>query len=272
MSFNPNLIQGQELSNQEIIEIFQCGNQGGMRRSNKTNSLVLISDPTKGQYENRWDNNIIHYTGMGLKGNQSLDFSQNKTLHESETNGVAVFLFEVFEKKKYVFQGRVKLAEKPYQDEQLDTDNQIRTVWIFPLTLIDNNNSLISEEQYLTKITIRQKQASEISDEKLRKRIETAPEKIGSRNVISKQYDRNQDVVEFTKRQANGICQLCGHSAPFKDKNGIPFLEVHHIQWLSNDGDDTIDNTVALCSNCHRKMHVLDLEKDRIYLEMLPIK
>jgi 5-methylcytosine-specific restriction protein A len=45
-------------------------------------------------------------------------------------------------------------------------------------------------------------------------------------------------------------------------------LEVHHIQWLSNDGDDTIDNIVALCPNCHRKMHILDLEKDRIYLEM----
>lgn len=25
-------------------------------------------------------------------------------------------------------------------------------------------------------------------------------------------------------------------------------------QWLSNDGEDTIDNTIALCPNCHRKM------------------
>jgi len=37
-------------------------------------------------------------------------------------------------------------------------------------------------------------------------------------------------------------------------------LEVQYIQWLSNDGDDTIDNTFALCANCDKK-HILDLER-----------
>ena len=30
----------------------------------------------------------------------------------------------------------------------------------------------------------------------------------------------------------------------------------------SRGGDDSLDNTVALCPNCHRKMHFLDLESD----------
>ncbi|MEW8959821.1 HNH endonuclease [Neomoorella humiferrea] len=30
-----------------------------------------------------------------------------------------------------------------------------------------------------------------------------------------------------------------------------------------NTGEDTINNTVALCPNCHRRMHVLDLAADR---------
>lgn len=47
-------------------------------------------------------------------------------------------------------------------------------------------------------------------------------------------------------------------SAPFSDKNGQPYLESHHIEWLSNGGEDTIENTVALCPNCHRKIHLLD--------------
>ena len=33
---------------------------------------------------------------------------------------------------------------------------------------------------------------------------------------------------------------------------------MHHIVWLSNGGEDSTDNTVALCPNCHRKMHILD--------------
>ena len=45
-------------------------------------------------------------------------------------------------------------------------------------------------------------------------------------------------------------------------KDGEPFLENHHLVWLSRGGTDTIDNTIALCPNCHRKMHILDLQED----------
>jgi 5-methylcytosine-specific restriction protein A len=70
-------------------------------------------------------------------------------------------------------------------------------------------------------------------------------------------------VAELAKRRAQGICQLCDDPAPFVDKKGNPFLETHHIVWLSKDGEDTIENTVALCPNCHRKMHSLNLKYDR---------
>ena len=48
-----------------------------------------------------------------------------------------------------------------------------------------------------------------------------------------------------------------------KTKDGSPYLETHHIVWLSNGGEVTPDNTVALCPNSHRKMHSLNLKKDR---------
>ena len=32
--------------------------------------------------------------------------------------------------------------------------------------------------------------------------------------------------------------------------------------WLSEGGEDSIENTVALCPNCHRKMHVVNLQED----------
>ena len=41
-----------------------------------------------------------------------------------------------------------------------------------------------------------------------------------------------------------------------------PFLETHHVIWLADGGDDSIENTVALCPNCHKKMHVLNLDED----------
>lgn len=56
--------------------------------------------------------------------------------------------------------------------------------------------------------------------------------------------------------------ELCENPAPFEDKQGIPYLEVHHIVWLANDGPDTIDNVAALCPNCHRRMHSLNSKGD----------
>jgi hypothetical protein len=81
--------------------------------------------------------------------------------------------------------------------------------------------------------------------------------------VQNKVYDRSVYIKEFARRIANGICQLCEKEAPFKDRYGNPFLEVHHIKYLSKGGTDTIDNVIALCPNCHRKIHILELEEEK---------
>ncbi len=63
-----------------------------MRKSNSTNSLLIISDHTKSLYDDRWEEDTLYYTGMGQTGDQSLKFMQNKTLDESNENGVNIYL------------------------------------------------------------------------------------------------------------------------------------------------------------------------------------
>lgn len=75
-------------------------------------------------------------------------------------------------------------------------------------------------------------------------------------------YIRDRYISEYARRRAKGICQLCEEPAPFNDKNGEPFLEVHHVIPLAEGGNDSLENTVAICPNCHRKMHSLNLEED----------
>ena len=72
------------------------------------------------------------------------------------------------------------------------------------------------------------------------------------------QIARNVYIAEYSRKRANGICQLCGNPAPFNRPDGEPYLESHHIVWLSNGGSDSIGNTVALCPNCHKKMHIVN--------------
>ena len=50
--------------------------------------------------------------------------------------------------------------------------------------------------------------------------------------------------------------------APFSRADGDPYLETRHVVWLAQGGSDTVENTVALCPNRHRKTHVLKLEAD----------
>ncbi len=43
----------------------------------------------------------------------------------------------------------------------------------------------------------------------------------------------------------------------------LPYLECHHVIFLADGGPDAIYNTVALCPNCHRKMHIVKSTKDK---------
>ncbi|WP_052235224.1 HNH endonuclease [Pectobacterium brasiliense] len=72
----------------------------------------------------------------------------------------------------------------------------------------------------------------------------------------TKVYHRNPDIVAERLHRAKGICEICKQKAPFTRKSdGKPYLEVHHRIFLSEGGEDTLENTIAICPNCHRHAH-----------------
>ena len=102
-----------------------------------------------------------------------------------------------------------------------------------------------------------ERDARRLSFEELRLKIKDSnrgkPETV---EVTAVKFRRNPYVSAYAKTKANGICQDCGQQAPFINKQtNEPFLETHHIIPLADGGDDTIENTIALCPNCHRKRH-----------------
>ncbi len=83
-----------------------------MRRSLRTNTLVLINNHTKAVYPDRWIDGVLHYVGMGLTGDQDINHAENITLCRSQTNGVKVHLFEVFIVGQYKYRGEVKIVDR----------------------------------------------------------------------------------------------------------------------------------------------------------------
>ena len=89
-----------------------------------------------------------------------------------------------------------------------------------------------------------------------RKRLSEAqkiPDKV---QVISVAYRRNPDVIVEVLNHAKGKCERCKSDAPFiRAKDNTPYLEIHHWDPLAEGGEDTVENAMALCPNCHRELH-----------------
>lgn len=235
-----------------------------MRRSKQTNTLVLVSDDTKGLYKDVWKNGILHYTGMGKIGEQVLEKGQNGTLYYSETNGVEVHLFEVMDKTIYTYRGVVTLADSPYQDIQLDDNGTERKVWIFPLKPISKVQETIENCSEM--------EIAQLSNKELIRRSEIIAINRKPKKISTLEYYRDPYLKEIVKRIAEGKCQYCLKEAPFLDKRGIPYLEAHHVKYLSQGGTDSINNLVAVCPNCHKMVHILNKKSDFVILENVAIQ
>lgn len=99
-------------------------------------------------------------------------------------------------------------------------------------------------------------EASSASSAERRRRLENAPKRPGLSEVTIIVFDRNPDVVAEVRERARGKCESCSSAAPFiRRSDGTPYLEVHHRLPLSQGGEDTVENAIALCPNCHREVH-----------------
>lgn len=68
-------------------------------------------------------------------------------------------------------------------------------------------------------------------------------------------FDRDPAVKAWVLKNALGVCECCGEPAPFQTVEGYPYLEVHHLRTLASGGSDRTSNALAICPNCHRRLH-----------------
>jgi predicted HNH restriction endonuclease len=109
----------------------------------------------------------------------------------------------------------------------------------------DEENSNQNEESQIDRL---RKEAKKESKEDVPKQAVTSTE-------TTSEYRRSQKIKKYVKSRAEGMCEGCENPAPFTSKTGEPYLHAHHIHELSEGGSDTIDTVIALCPNCHYRVH-----------------
>ena len=108
----------------QLADLFQVKTLKHSRFIKETNTLILISDYTKGTHLNKWIGDTLHFTG-----NHKLTGSTYSKLADSRTNGVTIHLFQVMNPGEYTYCGPTKLVGDPYTE--MGSDNHL--VWVFPI-------------------------------------------------------------------------------------------------------------------------------------------
>ncbi|MHA1286540.1 MAG: HNH endonuclease, partial [Candidatus Thorarchaeota archaeon] len=190
---------------------------------------------------------IFLYSGEGQKGDMQF-IRGNLAVRDHLKNDKELHLFRQMGGGKVEYIGQ--MAYIGHQIRDIDSRGIPRKSIVFVLCPIkrffqDNLDEEISEDD-LWQDTL----------ENLRVRAkESAREMLDVKTRMANYRNRSNAIRIYALKRADGICEGCDEKAPFIGKNGKPFLEVHHLLNLSDEGPDDPGFVAALCPNCHRRVH-----------------
>lgn len=267
--FDPHIQIGEAFTELQIHKIFECQTQFGIRFSKKNHLIVLIHKLYDNEYPDMWENDVLYYTGTDAssdKNGQTLSGPGNNngrlfSAWDSEIKPT-LFLFEKYAPNVCVYRGIVIVCQKPqFEPKQAGSSYM---VWRFPLKLVPIDETQWDADYHAVERKEMKRELKELEEEIVTALMNSAfkNERV-SRTLTTVRFDKKALYSAYVRKRAGGYCDLCRNKAPFYDEDGNPYLETHHIERLSNGGIDSPDNMVALCPNCHRKVHMLDLQEDK---------
>jgi len=192
------------------------------------------------------DEGRFFYTGEGRDGDMTMD-GGNAAIRNHKENDDELHVFESEEGAWQVTYVGEYEYEEHYWTTLPDRNGNMRDAIRFELVPAGG-----------LEMDVGTTDLDELSVESLREKAETSVsgETTTTTTSTSRTTYRRSDVVkEYALRVADGVCQGCGEEAPFLGTDGEPFLEVHHLYRRSDGGADHPDNVIALCPNCHRRVH-----------------
>jgi hypothetical protein len=125
---------------------------------------------------------------------------------------------------------RIKINGDANLNKEFDVKVQAERIGYVVATVLYND-----EEKSMEQL---REEAKEAAEENVTRVVDESTSKTVS-------YSRSQKVKDYVKARAGGVCEGCDKYAPFTSKSGEPYLQVHHLDELSQGGSDTPDNVIA---------------------------
>lgn len=237
----------------EIHDVLGGQKYGGISTPSRHPYVVIFTSDAGSSYgysDRFMPDGLFYYTGEGRRGDMVMQ-KGNRAILEHREFGKKLLVFESVARKG----GLVKFVGEAdcvgwHNEPRPDESGTIRNAIIFHLAFTSAHGDSGSETDALTS-----RISASMSLNRLRSLAMTsAPDTADTvtRQVIARV--RSQAVKLYALKRASGVCECCGNSAPFETKAG-PYLEVHHMHRISDDGPDDPENVAAICPNCHREIH-----------------
>lgn len=212
-------------------------------------AVVIKATLSGGRYANAWldEPHRLKYYLKSIGNEFGEHFKANAAILNNQRIPVLTFVRNT-ESDPFTYQGIFK-----YSNIYREPDG---SKW-FELDRNREEAGVVEDAAFTAKVFAQQiKKARRSSRVQRMARLAEAPRKPQTMLVLSTAFKRNPDVVVEVLERAAGRCEKCGQAAPFKRKSdSTPYLEVHHRIPLAKGGDDTIENAIGLCPNCHREAH-----------------
>jgi 5-methylcytosine-specific restriction protein A len=225
---------------------------GGMfvlEANGKPTAVVIKATLLNGRYRNKWikEGDELQYYLKSISGTFGTHFKPNAAIIGNHRLPVVTFTRDS-EMSPFIFRGLFR-----YHDI-LEEDDGSKA---FILHRDDSLAPIVVDSKYSHNMLEQAVKTARLCPRSERlQRLAKAKKRPSEYVVKTKVYSRNPDVIAEVLYQAQGICQSCDNGAPFvRAADGAPYLEVHHRIPLAMGGDDTVENAIALCPNCHRERH-----------------
>lgn len=112
--------------------------------------------------------------------------------------------------------------------------------------------SIAEYDMWTGQVRLQRKHQQKFVDQHSLMTLDISEAKKTTREVSA--YSRERKVRDQALVRADGRCELCGEEG-FETKGGYKYIETHHVIPLSEGGEDSISNVVALCPRDHRMAH-----------------
>jgi 5-methylcytosine-specific restriction enzyme A len=220
--------------------------QGGIVTPAQHPVVIIITGEeglTHGYADRYRDDGAFEYFGEGQIGDMHFR-AGNRAVAEHTAHGKGLLLFQ---KTSHGLRfGGEMLCEGHHHETAPDRNGSPRNAIVFVLRSLDAVAQKVEAEPTSSAAPL----------EELRKLAysatgtSSAPSK-AQRNI----YQRSNDIRIYVLGRAKGKCEGCCVAAPFLRVDGSAYLEPHHLRRLSDGGPDHPAHVIALCPNCHRRVH-----------------